>query len=94
MIKIDEEYRIESDYGNSFVLINRKRRIHALTKELGKKTDITIGYYSSIERVLNGYIQEKMHEKANETVDYDLKEIVRYINSLKEMFTELLGTKL
>lgn len=88
MIKINDEYYIDTDT-YSFVL----KKIHYVKdKKTEKETrqDISIGYYSTIEIALKGYLKHKSREIVNQKDFRNIKEYLDYIKELDKKLKEML----
>ena len=84
IIKLSEDYGIGSDEFN-IVLYQRKVNQKEETKNFGKEYYSVIGYYSSVESLLNGLINKEIQiNLAEQTSLESLKNSVEtYVNLLK-----------
>lgn len=92
MIKIDNEYRINAN-DNCYSLERLGKVEDENSKNYGKETIITCGYYTTIESALNGYMKRQVRSFiANsklETIERLEEYIVNLGDFIKSKFKDM-----
>ncbi len=82
MLKIDNNYGISAD-SNSYSLIRMQDSTNKDTGET-KEVQINLGYYTSIESALKGYIKAEIRKDiANEDIR-EIKELIKKVQELEK----------
>lgn len=86
MIKINDEYYIDAD-ANTYML----KQVHYVKTKEGeeKRQDATIGYYSTVDIALKGYLKHKSREIVNKKEFENISEYLSYIEKLDKELKEL-----
>lgn len=92
MIIIDKEYVINAD-DNCYRLDIKGKVQDENSKNYGKETLTTYGYYSTIESALRGYIKAKTRKyiakETENTLDELLEEIKRFEEIIEDKFKKI-----
>lgn len=83
MIKIDEEYRINAD--NKCYSLEKVGKIEDENSEnYGQEKITTIGYYTTLQGTINGYMKEQTRKYISEPTAKTIENLEEYIINLNE----------
>ena len=86
MVKINNDYYIDAD-SNSYML---KQVKYAVNKKGEKeRADGTIGYYTTIETALKGYLKHQSRDIVSKQVFNSIQEYLKYIQKLDKELAQL-----
>lgn len=89
MVKIDEEYIINAN--ESCYTLEKIGKVEDVnSKNYGKKVKTICGYYTTIERALNGYLKIKMREYIASETESSLKELLEKMESMEKFLKDKL----
>jgi len=89
MIKVDEKYYIDAD-GRCYTLKEKLESLNEKNKFWFKE----LGYYTTLESLLNGLIEKETREFISESKDKSIEELLIKIKELEKYFKEKLGEKI
>jgi len=84
LILIDDEYAISVD---SIDYSLRKIRYN---KRTGKRETTTIGYFSSVQKCLTSYVNEKTHDAVEQSRDISISEAMKLMGKVLDEAMELI----
>ena len=88
MIKINDRYYIDADSKN-YILKERTTVQDKESANFGKEFYKDLGYYTTIESVLNGLLKVGTREFIGTETEYTIKNLKEYIKSYKEYIESL-----
>lgn len=88
MIKINEQYFITAD-SNCYMLKERKQIIDENSKNYGEYTYKDLGYYVSLEQLLNGLLKKELREFIAKDTQNEIKDLVQKIRELNQFIKSL-----
>lgn len=88
MIKINDRYYIDADSKN-YILKEKTTVQDTESANYGKEFYKDLGYYTTIESVLNGLLKVGTREFISKDTEYTIKDLKEYIKSYKEYIESL-----
>jgi len=88
MIKINEQYYINADT-NCYILKERKKIQDENSKNYGELVYRDLGYYVSLEQLLNGLMKKELRKFIAKDTENSIKDLVAEIKKLKEFIKSL-----
>lgn len=88
MIKINERYYINAN-SNCYVLQEKTKIQDKKSKNFGKETYKDLGYYVTIENVLEGILKKEIREYINKETENNLKDLKEFIKEKEKHLKSL-----
>lgn len=88
MIRIDNEYIINAN--ESCYTLEKTGQVEDInSKNYGKETRTIQGYYTTIEKALNGYVKMKLRKYVAIETENSMKELLQQIEELLNYIKEI-----